>query len=100
MREAEPLCTKNIGLKDIAQSRRGGTNNVLHSQRAWVPTEVPSSWLLPNQVPNSDWLFGQQQLIMLYLQVAILWYPAAAFGSWTPPIFGCQTRNLSATNQQ
>ena len=30
----------------------------------------------------------------------ILWYPGASFGSRTPPIFGCQTRKLSATNQQ
>ena len=35
--KAEPLSTENIGLKDIARSRRGGTNfsgetnNVLHS---------------------------------------------------------------------
>ena len=34
------------------------------------------------------------------MQVAILWYPGASFGSRTPPIFGCQTRKLSATNQQ
>ena len=26
MREAEPLRAENIGLKDIARSRRGGTN--------------------------------------------------------------------------
>ena len=37
MREAEPLCAKNIGLKDIALSRRretnfsGETNNVLQN---------------------------------------------------------------------
>ena len=30
----------------------------------------------------------------------ILWCPGASFGSRTPPIFGCQTRKLSATNQQ
>ena len=34
------------------------------------------------------------------MQVTILWYPGASFGSRTPPIFGCQTRKLSATNQQ
>ena len=34
------------------------------------------------------------------MQVAILWYPGASFGSRTPPIFGCQIRKLSATNQQ
>ena len=32
--------------------------------------------------------------------VVILWYPGASFGSRTPPIFDCQTRKLSATNQQ
>ena len=34
------------------------------------------------------------------MQEAILWYSGAAFGPRTPPFFGCQTRNLSATNQQ
>ena len=34
------------------------------------------------------------------MQGAILWYPGATLESRTPPIFGCQTRNLSATNQQ
>ena len=34
------------------------------------------------------------------MQVAILWYPGASFGWRTPPIFGCQIRNLFATNQQ
>ena len=34
------------------------------------------------------------------MQVAILWYAGTAFGSRTLPFFGCQTRNLSATNQQ
>ena len=38
MREAEPLCPENIGLNDIAESRRGelisrgGTNNVLQNK--------------------------------------------------------------------
>ena len=38
MREAEPLCPENIGLNDIAGSRRGetnfseGTNNVLQNK--------------------------------------------------------------------
>ena len=27
MREAEPLCAENIGLKNITQSRRGGGTN-------------------------------------------------------------------------
>ena len=36
MREAEPLCAENIGLKDIARRYRGtnfsgGTNNVLQN---------------------------------------------------------------------
>ena len=34
------------------------------------------------------------------MQVATLWYSGAASGPRTPPIFGCQTRNLFATNQQ
>ena len=34
------------------------------------------------------------------MQVAILWYPGAAFGSRTPPFFGWKTSNVSTTNQQ
>ena len=48
MREAESLCAENIGLKDIARSRRGGTNfsggtnNVLHIATRNQPTTLPS----------------------------------------------------------
>ena len=34
------------------------------------------------------------------MQVAILWYSGATFGPRNPPVFGCQTRKLSTTNQQ
>ena len=34
------------------------------------------------------------------MQLVILWYPGASFGSKTAPVFGCQARKLSAANQQ
>ena len=79
-------------------------NSVRHdrptfSWRVWIPTEAPRDFRLISYLILIGYLINRSELCLM-MQVAISLYPGASFGSWTPPIFGCQIRKLSATNQQ